>query len=198
MDIGASDHVLSRHASGAVQGCFRGFLVLQHSIQNNLASGCQHVDFYRDLPDVLEPHLYADHRGVQHLLFSIDPDIDADSRPGASTSQPYTLHLYDANTSGLFSVNQSPMRTEARQQSKSEGVTQQSTERQGWSLRRPKQAAHIAQQPRGMAAAQLQSRQLAPGTVQRGNVGASMQLRTPARPNSAGSALRGYVPPEHR
>ena len=27
---------------------------------------------------------------------------------------------------------------------------------------------------------------------------ASLQLRTPLRPNSAGSALRGYVPPEHR
>ena len=27
---------------------------------------------------------------------------------------------------------------------------------------------------------------------------AGMQLRTPSRPNSAGSALRGYVPPEHR
>lgn len=26
----------------------------------------------------------------------------------------------------------------------------------------------------------------------------SLQLRTPLRPNSAGSALRGYVPPEHR
>lgn len=27
---------------------------------------------------------------------------------------------------------------------------------------------------------------------------AGLQLRTPLRPNSAGSALRGYVPPEHR
>ena len=38
------------------------------------------------------------------------------------------------------------------------------------------------------------------GTPQGGSAGSlsGLQLRTPARPNSAGSALRGFVPPEHR
>lgn len=38
------------------------------------------------------------------------------------------------------------------------------------------------------------------GSLKSGSRGtvAGFQLRTPLRPNSAGSALRGYVPPEHR
>lgn len=40
------------------------------------------------------------------------------------------------------------------------------------------------------------------GTAQQalggGGSSGGLQLRTPSRPNSAGSALRGYVPPEHR
>ena len=145
-----------------------------------------------------EPASHPSQRGAKHLPFTLGPDTDADGLPGASTSRPYTLHLYDANTSEPLPVNQGPIQSDILHNSRVGGKAQHSAEHQGWSSRELRQTAHTAQQPRGLASAQLQSRQLAPGSVQRENVAASLQLRTPARPNSAGSALRGYVPPEHR
>lgn len=112
----------------------------------------------------------------------LDTALD-DNDIAADASQPYTVHLYSPQSSNPRLVNVNPMKRGALQQNRFDSIPQQPHQQQN---------CHSA-------GGHLQSRQLGSGLGHKGRLASSqLQLRTPARPNSAGSALRGFVPPDHR
>lgn len=161
----------------------------QHTLHSNA------WDAYKTPTRQLEREM-SQHRALPYQLDTAFGDDDT----AADTSQPYTVHLYsplqpeprlvNANLSGGRAFKQSMFNGMPQQQYGLDAVRQQAE---------PTSMGLSGQHRNSLPMGQLQSRQVHSGLMQSGPLTSSqLQLRTPARPNSAGSALRGYVPPEHR
>lgn len=147
-------------------------------------------------------------RGLQHasLPSQLDIELSDDDTP-LDASQPYTVHLYNDAVPEPHAVNSGHMGGSPFPQAGLQAggsMPKQAAHHQSWQgagleQTAPRQVARQQQSKTSLASGRLQSRLPAARPVQIGHLASSqLQLRTPARPNSAGSALRGYVPPEHR